>query len=630
MHPLSPSILPQKRLRSKRLPPDAQTLLDNIVRRLSQITTYTELIYENIRPEYGDLICRALDADPDAERSCARISYNSVTRVLCLRLMPTSLHDVHQRWINTSITGWVFDGLLSRPESELLWSGVGSTFNQFSGMYSGSSKEPDHYIRVDSNLSPRVVVESGWSESFPRLHQDKDLWMLGDPSVLIVILLRWTKISNGRVKGCVEAWRRDTVGNLVSNMMIIFPPPSPLPQTETIQFTKGELFGAAAVPNPNAILEFNIAKLREFARELDQLAGYSESKVGWIFGTYSFFLCFGAAQVGPTFDSRGVLPVVLPGSIGLTISIFCFSESTEYYQILLSFSVLGGISSCSLFIPAISAIGHWFEARRGLATGIACTAGGLGGVFFSLIILYVAPELGFLWAMRTIGIISVVLCTLACLLLKTRLPPNTKAGMAVDLKALRETNYALTALAVWLVEFAVFIPYGYIVSYGLYAGIWETVSYQLCIFLNVGAIPGRALPGILADKLGRFNIMSATAIGCAISTLALWYCSGTNGGAVIGYALLYGFWSGAAISLSLVCISQVCKMEDYGKRNGTTFTLVSLGTLTGIPMAGAIQESQGGGFDGLIIFAGVLYLAAAAMFVIARGVAGGWGMRVKF
>ncbi|KAB8274026.1 major facilitator superfamily domain-containing protein [Aspergillus minisclerotigenes] len=361
-----------------------------------------------------------------------------------------------------------------------------------------------------------------------------------------------------------------------------------------------------------------------------QLAQYSSSSLGWIFGAFSFFLYFGGAQVGPIFDSRGVLPVVLPGSIGIVLSVFFFSASTEYYQIFLSFSVLGGISSCCLFTPAISAVGHWFDVRRGLATGIACTAGGLGGVFFPLIILYIGPTLGFAWAMRIIGIISFVLCALACLLLKTRLPPNQQAGMAIDLKALLEPKYALTTLAVWLVEFAVFIPYTYIVSYGLYAGLEQSMAYKLSVFLNAGAIPGRAFPGILADRMGRFNVMTTTAVICAICTLALWYKAGTNEGAIIAYAVLFGFWSGAAISLTPVCISQVCRTEDYGKRNGTTFTLVSVGTLIGIPLAGAIQESNGGEYWGLIIFGGVLYLASAVAFAVARGVAGGWGWKVKF
>ncbi|KAF7116909.1 hypothetical protein CNMCM5793_005539 [Aspergillus hiratsukae] len=361
-----------------------------------------------------------------------------------------------------------------------------------------------------------------------------------------------------------------------------------------------------------------------------QLAGYSASSIGWIFGAFSFFLNFGSAQVGPIFDSRGVLPVVLPGSIGIVVAIFCFSESTEYYQIFLSFSVLGGISSCCLFTPAIAAVGHWFNVRRGLATGIACTAGGLGGVFFPLIILYVGPTLGFTWALRIIGIICAVMCTLACLLLRTRLPPNRQAGMAIDFKALREPKYAATTLAIWLVEFAVFIPYTYISSYGLHVGMDPSFSYKLGVFLNVGAIPGRALPGLLADHVGRFNIMALTALVCAISTLALWYTAGDNSGAIIAYATFFGFWSGAAISLTPVCISQVCRTEDYGKRNGTTFTLVSVGTLTGIPIAGAIQEYNHGEYGGLIVFGGVLYLAAFVAFVIARGVAGGWQLKTKF
>ncbi|PWY85019.1 oxalate/formate antiporter [Aspergillus heteromorphus CBS 117.55] len=361
-----------------------------------------------------------------------------------------------------------------------------------------------------------------------------------------------------------------------------------------------------------------------------QLASYSDSSVGWIFGVFSFFLYFGGAQVGPIFDTHGPLPVVVPGSIGIIIAIFCFSASTEYYQIMLSFSVLGGISSCCLFTPAISAIGHWFNIRRGIATGIACTAGGLGGVFFPLIIIYIGPTLGFAWALRVIGIICFVMCGLACILLKTRLKPDQTGRIAVDLQALREPNYAFTTLAVWLVEFAVFVPYTYICSYGIYANIGVSLSYKLCIFLNVGAIPGRAFPGLLADRIGRFNVMALTALVCAIMTLALWYNAGTSDAAIISYAVLFGFWSGAAISLTPVCIAQVCRTEDIGKRNGTTFTLVSFGTLTAIPIAGAIQEHDGGAFWGLIIFGGVLYLAACVAFVVARGVAGGWRWKVKF
>ena len=93
--------------------------------------------------------------------------------------------------------------------------------------------------------------------------------------------------------------------------------------------------------------------------------------------------------------------------------------------------------------------------------------------------------------------------------------------------------------------------------------------------------------------------------------------------------MLFGFWSGAAISLTPVCIQQVCKTEDIGKRTGTTFTISSFGTLIGIPIAGAILGTgPRQDYDGLIILAGASYVAASVAFVFARGLTGGWGLKV--
>lgn len=305
-------------------------------------------------------------------------------------------------------------------------------------------------------------------------------------------------------------------------------------------------------------------------------------------------------------------------------------RSLEYYQIFLSFGVLGGLSASTLFNPAITVVGHWFNVRRGYATGIACTAGGIGGVVFPLIILFAAPKIGFPWAIRIIAFISALICAVACLLLKTRVRRNLKAGTSVDFKALKDVKYASTTVAVFLVEFAVFIPITYIASYAIHVGVEDTMSYLVIAFLNLGAIPGRFLPGLLADRVGRFNMMVLTSIICALLTLALWFSASDNLAAIICYAVLFGFWSGAAISLTPVCISQVCATEDYGKRNGTTFTISSIGTLTGIPIAGAIQRRDGGEYGGLIIFGGVLYLAAAIAFAVARGICRGWSVKTKF
>ena len=160
------------------------------------------------------------------------------------------------------------------------------------------------------------------------------------------------------------------------------------------------------------------------------------------------------------------------------------------------------------------------------------------------------------------------------------------------------------------------------------------MSYAVIVFLNLGAVFGRFLPGLVADRLGRFNVMTVNCLMCSLLTLILWLCGDliapNNLAIVISYAVLFGFWSGAAISLAPVCISQVCDIQDYGKRVGTTWTLVSVGTLITVPIAGAIQQHDDGRYYGLIIFGGALYLSSTIAFLVSRGICKGWSLRTKF
>ncbi|KZL78804.1 oxalate formate antiporter [Colletotrichum tofieldiae] len=362
----------------------------------------------------------------------------------------------------------------------------------------------------------------------------------------------------------------------------------------------------------------------------NQLHSLPESTIGWVFSTYAFFLYFCGAQIGPLFDAYDVRFLVIPGCIGIVASVMLMSFCEEFYQFLLTFGLLGGMSASLLFNPSIASISHWFCQRRALATGIACTAGGVGGVVFPLIILYMAPKVGFPWAIRTVGFICAAASLVACSLLRKRLPANKKGGGTIDLKALREVQFGLTTLAVFLVEFAVFIPYTYICSYAIHEGIDLHQALLLNALLNVGAIPGRGLPGYVADRFGCFNIMCITALVCSTFIFALWLTADGGETATTAFAVMFGFWSGAAISLTPVCVGKVCRTEDYGKRSGTAFFVSSFAALVGVPFAGAILQWSGGAYHGLILFAGGLYILAFCAFAVARGVAVGWSLKTFF
>lgn len=184
--------------------------------------------------------------------------------------MPTEIHDAHQRWAISSITPWYARGLISLQENELLGSGPGTSFTGFAGMYQGSHKEQDSFFRADSLPFPSIVNEAGSSESFPHLRNDKDLWMHGCAFVELVILLSWTKVSGNRIKGIIEVWRRNGAGGLSVTEMPILPRPVPPPASELIEFTRGQLFGPAAIAgqNPDTVLSLDVSRLRMIAEEV--------------------------------------------------------------------------------------------------------------------------------------------------------------------------------------------------------------------------------------------------------------------------------------------------------------------------------------------------------------------------
>lgn len=362
----------------------------------------------------------------------------------------------------------------------------------------------------------------------------------------------------------------------------------------------------------------------------NQLAGFSESEVGWIFSTFAFLFFFGGLQVGPIFDKYG-LKILLPiGAAGLVTSLLCTSLCDTYYQFILAFSIFGGIASSILWTSSIATLGHWFQLNRGLATGLATTAGGFGGVIYPLLFNQLIPRLGFGWTIRCFALLSALCFLFSLLLLKTRLPTNRQASVILDWRGFKDLRFVLTMSAIFILDWAVLVPPAYITTYSTAHGFNGIAPYILAI-LNAASIFGRGIPGPVADRLGRFNIMILCSAICAASIFGLWLNAGSSVVATVAFAVLYGFFSGSAYSLTPVCVAQLCRTENYASRYGTAYGVVSLATLAGIPISGNILSAgKGDNYQALILFCGAAYAGSTGLFVVARGVGGGWRLRTKF
>lgn len=94
---------------------------------------------------------------------------------------------------------------------------------------------------------------------------------------------------------------------------------------------------------------------------------------------------------------------------------------------------------------------------------------------------------------------------------------------------------------------------------------------------NSGSAFGRFLPGMLSDRFGRFNTISAMILLTIVLIFVLWYPFGRFVGVLYPFAFLFGFGTGSIISLTPVCVGQICKTEEFGKWFGTCYFVVSFG-----------------------------------------------------
>ncbi|KAK4098068.1 MFS general substrate transporter [Parathielavia hyrcaniae] len=368
-----------------------------------------------------------------------------------------------------------------------------------------------------------------------------------------------------------------------------------------------------------------------------QLAHKTASEIGWVFSLYLFIVFFVGIQVGPVFDRYGARWLVAVGGGLICGSLLLLSWCVEYYQIILTYSVMGGLGGALLNSPAYGAIAHFFNVRRGLATGIASMAGGVGGVVFPVMLRELLPRVGFAWSCRILALIMLGLAIPSNLFIKTRLTPARGSRRKVhsvwpDLTVFRDPRFAFAAGGVFFMEWGLFVPLTFIVSYAAAHGQDVTESYLLLSYLNAGSVVGRVLPGFLADRFGRFNVIIVTIALCVVTVLALWLPAGSSEAMLIAYAVLFGFASGSNLGLVPVCLGQLCDHSRYAELYSTAMMVASFGTLSSVPIGGAILDSGSGeeGWRNLIIFDGVAYFIALVCYVVARVLAVGWSPRIIF
>jgi MFS family permease len=277
----------------------------------------------------------------------------------------------------------------------------------------------------------------------------------------------------------------------------------------------------------------------------------------------------------------------------------------------------------------MASVAGWFNRNRGAAFGIVFTGSSTGGVVFPIMVSHLIRNVGFGWAMRTCAFLMLFLLIIANLTVRAYHPPQPQTITITQIvKSFTEIDFVLVTAGFFFFSYGFFVPIDYLPVQAINAGMSSNLAQYLLPILNAASLFGRLFSGFSSDKIGRYNIFIVVCYLSGIWILALWLTN-TSDAALIAFAVLFGFFSGANVSLITPLVMAISPMAELGYRTGIILFVVAVGGLTTNPINGTILDNSGG-WVGLKIFSGVFCLVGTTFILIVRMRRTGWTLFARF
>lgn len=230
------------------------------------------------------------------------------------------------------------------------------------------------------------------------------------------------------------------------------------------------------------------------------------------------------------------------------------------------------------------------------------------------------PVVGFGWATRVIAFISLGTLLVSLSSARPRVMILQKRAL-FDPSAFRDPRFLLCCLGLFLSFVGIYFPFYYVSSWATTKlDVSPRLAFYMFSVLNFASVFGRVLPGLIADRLGSLNIMIPFLLLTAILGFA--WNSVKNLAGLIVICVLYGFFSGACVSLPPTIVAGICTNPNrVGTWMGMCFSFAGLGLLIGNPIAGIILDSSGGGFAGAQHFSAAAIMGGALAMCTMRWLA---------
>ncbi|OJJ98560.1 hypothetical protein ASPACDRAFT_31478 [Aspergillus aculeatus ATCC 16872] len=402
------------------------------------------------------------------------------------------------------------------------------------------------------------------------------------------------------------------------------------------------LLGSCLLMFPSFGFQTAVGSVQDYI-STHQLAEYSVRDVGWITAILVFLTLFLGVQVGPLFDRYGPRTLLICGTSTSFISYMLLAECTKYWHFIVCLSILGGISAAVITTVSIAVLSHWFHRRRALASGLCMAGSSAGGAIIPVILKELFPRQGWKTSIRAIAFLALGCYAAGVILVQGRGPQlpsaatpaapvhgTRRAKATIDFNVFRSLRLCLLTAAVFSFEFIIFGCAALLPTYVRFAGLSTDTQFYSLTVLNSMSLLGRVLPGMVADEIGRFNILLVLVTATLVLMSAVWLPFGSRSeGTLYAVVAIFGFFSGGWLSLAPVCAGELCHTEEYGRYYGTIYFVAAFGVLLTVPVGGELLQMTTPqvliGLYSAVLLGGLVALTCARWAVLEWN----WRWRVK-
>ena len=266
-------------------------------------------------------------------------------------------------------------------------------------------------------------------------------------------------------------------------------------------------------------------------------------------------------------------------SVGVILT--AFVKSVVLFD--LTYAVMAGLGSGFAYGACISCIQKWLPHKRGLASGLACSAFGLSTVIFTPVSkalmsanMDAAGIVNFVPVFLTLGIVFAVLGFVACVFISLPGEEYIKSLNLPEKAVSGNVNFtlgqAIRQPAFWALFFSIFFINGtwnlcvpLIVPLGQVRGLTESMAIACLSFTGITNAAGRLIMASLSDKIGRTNAMYVLCGLTMLGAILLTFIGGMGYFAAIAIvAFAYGGPSALNAALSTDLFGPKNSGTNYG------------------------------------------------------------------